>query len=250
MDLINLLRPKERELISAIGGGGKTTILKALAEQLAKEGEKVLFSTTTKISVPEDVEKHEIIIGSELEVRRRLEKIRTNKIVVAGSRVMENHKIVGFPKEFFDDLYRLKKANFVLVEADGSKRKPVKFNADYEPVVPDAATKVLGVIGLDCMGKPLVSEICHRAEEFCNKTGYKIGEVINEKMIVDLIEREDGLFKGVPKNSEKILVLNKADDALRREWVFKIVEEINNRCRNKLSKIVATSFKEKTMIVL
>lgn len=251
MNLVNLLKLGERELISAVGGGGKTTFLTALAEQLVKMGKKVFLSTTTKIFFPNDIKKFEVIINSESEVLKNLEEIESKKILVAGSRVVEGNKIAGFTKGFINDLYGLKMIDYMLIEADGSKRKPVKFHADYEPVIPESSTKVLGIIGLDCMGKPLDSEICHRAEEFCSKTGYKMGERIDERMIADLVVRENGLFKTAPENSEKILVLNKADDALRREWAFKIVDEIDKSYKKKkLGKIVVISFKENILIEL
>ena len=40
------------EVISLVGGGGKTTLMFALAQELASVGEPVLTTTTTKISEP------------------------------------------------------------------------------------------------------------------------------------------------------------------------------------------------------
>lgn len=44
--------------------------------------------------------------------------------------------------------------DFVLVEADGSRRLPVKAPAVYEPVIPPGTDLVVGVIGLDALAVP------------------------------------------------------------------------------------------------
>ena len=48
---INLTK---KEIISFVGGGGKTTTMFSLAEELKAMGKKVLVTTTTKIFVPNE----------------------------------------------------------------------------------------------------------------------------------------------------------------------------------------------------
>ncbi|MCZ7671710.1 MAG: selenium cofactor biosynthesis protein YqeC [Chloroflexi bacterium] len=54
--------------------------------------------------------------------------------------------------------------DFVLVEADGSRMRPIKAPAEHEPVIPPDATVVAPVVGLDALERPL-SEIAHRPEK-------------------------------------------------------------------------------------
>ena len=61
----------------------------------------------------------------------------------------------------FSDLVSL--ADYVLVEADGAKMLPLKAHAEYEPVIPDCASLVVCVAGIDGVGLS-VSETCHRPD--------------------------------------------------------------------------------------
>ena len=54
-------------------------------------------------------------------------------------------------------------ADYVIVEADGSKRLPVKAHAAYEPVIPPEANQTVCVFGLSGVGLP-ICEAAHRAE--------------------------------------------------------------------------------------
>jgi probable selenium-dependent hydroxylase accessory protein YqeC len=99
------------------------------------------------------------------------------------------------------------------VECDGSKRKPIKAPAHYEPVVPASTTKTIGVIGLDAVGKPITEEYVHRPELFCSVVKRCMGELIDTEAVVNLIVSPQGLFKGAPEGCAKYVLLNKADDA-------------------------------------
>ena len=120
-------------------------------------------------------------------------------------------KVQSVDTSFIDELYARRLFDFILVEADGAKRKPIKAPADYEPVIPESTALVIGVIGLDCLGKAVTEENIHRCSIFCACTGKKPGEMIDRESIVRLIRAENGLFKGAPAESRKVLLLNKAD---------------------------------------
>ena len=61
-------------------------------------------------------------------------------------------------------------ADYVLVEADGSKHLPLKAHLSHEPVIPAGCANVICVVGADCFHKPAV-EVCHRPERFTELTG-------------------------------------------------------------------------------
>ena len=100
--------------------------------------------------------------------------------------------------------------DYILVEADGSRQKPIKAPADHEPVIPDGTTKTVGVIGLDALGKQICSDSVHRPEHFCRLTGRNMGDRIDEEMVAKLILAPDGLFKSVPGGSRNYVLFNKA----------------------------------------
>ena len=52
-DLIQTIENQHR-IISVVGAGGKSTLIRTLAERLSRRGRRVLVTTTTHIWKPED----------------------------------------------------------------------------------------------------------------------------------------------------------------------------------------------------
>ena len=61
-------------------------------------------------------------------------------------------------------------ADYVLVEADGSRGLPVKAHLSHEPVIPEEAGLTVALTGASGFGRP-VQEAVHRWERFCQLTG-------------------------------------------------------------------------------
>jgi probable selenium-dependent hydroxylase accessory protein YqeC len=99
----------------------------------------------------------------------------------------------------------------VLVEADGSKRLPIKAPAPYEPVLPEGTSLVVGVVGLDALGWPMDGRTVHRPELFAAVTGCAPGEPIGWEHLVALARHPEGLFKGAA--APRVVLLNKVDEA-------------------------------------
>ena len=72
-----------------------------------------------------------------------------------------------------------KRADLTLLEADGSRRKPMKVPAEREPVILPECDLVLGVIGLSCLGKPL-REVWFRPELACTLFGAELEEIVGK----------------------------------------------------------------------
>ena len=135
-----------------IGGGGKTTLMECLAAELAAQA-RVIVCTTTHI-YPEQTMPC-LVSSTEAEVRAALARAGC---VCVGS-VSENGKLSA-PELPFRTLCAL--AGYVLVEADGAKRLPLKAHAAHEPVVPPEANQTILVVGASGFGKPM-RESVHRA---------------------------------------------------------------------------------------
>ena len=141
-----------RGVTALIGGGGKTTLMETLAEELSKKG-TVIVTTTTHIRRPERYET--LLDADEDTVRAALGRER---IVCVASRA-EDGKLCA-PRLTMEMLSQL--ADFVLVEADGAKRLPLKAHEAHEPVIPACAQRVVLVVGIDGIGRP-IRETCHRS---------------------------------------------------------------------------------------
>lgn len=154
-----------RGVTALIGGGGKTTLLYTLTEELRKKG-TVLLCTSTHIMRPTQYEVLER--AGEAEISAAL---AAHGAVCVGEPSAEGK--LGPPSLSFDALARL--ADYVLVEADGSRRLPLKAHAPHEPVIPKEAGCVLCVVGARGFDRP-IREAVHRPEQFCTLTGARPDE--------------------------------------------------------------------------
>jgi probable selenium-dependent hydroxylase accessory protein YqeC len=127
---------------------------------------------------------------------------------VLGAR-RDGEKLCGLDPVAIDALADL--FDIVLVEADGSKGLPVKAPASHEPVVPASSSIVIGVVGLDALGRPMDEHIVHRPEFFGPLVGCAPGERITAAHIARLANSTNGLFKNAPAKAMRAVLLNKAD---------------------------------------
>ena len=181
----------EKGITALIGGGGKTSSMIAFAEQLKSRG-SVIVCTSTHILRPPQYPY----------LPRLSEHLRPGEIVSTGS--IDGQKLT-LPEQNFEELTHV--ADYVIVEADGSRQLPLKAHAPHEPVIPDRAKTVLAVIGIDGLGKP-IRQVAHRPERFAFLSGASIGDVVTEEMIARVVStypRVDGI------------IINKADDSERIE---------------------------------
>ena len=144
----------EKGITAIIGSGGKTTLLHTLSGELPG---RVLLCTSTHFQGYADLPT--VLDPTEADLRKAL---AAHPIVCAAGR-SPTGKLVdcGLPYETLADL-----ADFVLVEADGSRRRPLKAHALHEPVIPPCTRQVICVVGLSGLHRP-VSEVVHRPELFC-----------------------------------------------------------------------------------
>lgn len=144
----------EKGVTAIIGSGGKTTLLRTLSGELPG---RVLLCTSTHFQGYADLPT--VLDPTAADLRKAL---AAHPIVCAAGR-SPTGKLVdcGLPYETLADL-----ADFVLVEADGSRRRPLKAHALHEPVIPPCTRQVICVVGLSGLHRP-VSEVVHRPELFC-----------------------------------------------------------------------------------
>lgn len=142
-------------LTAIIGSGGKTSLLLRLARELSRKG-SVIVTTSTHIFPPEEIAFSETAAAFA-------------GILCVGS-PCENGKL-GAPQQSFEELEGL--ADFVLVEADGSKRLPLKAHLPHEPVIPDHAKRTICVVGASGLNRP-IEEVVHRADRFLALTDSEI----------------------------------------------------------------------------
>lgn len=224
MKFKDLLNINKGSVVSIVGAGGKTTFMFSLAEELRQEN-KVLVTTTTKIYVPE--KKQYDYIAKSKDKFNYYNKLNNKGIYVYGEGVNDQGKLIGLDCELLDK--QMPYFDYVLIEADGSKKKPIKGWKDNEPVISSKTNKTIGVLSIENIGREINEENVHRLEQFMDITNSSKGDIINIKHITALIFNPKGLFKGA--SGDKVLFINKVeteeDIVLTKELVNNISESNN-----------------------
>ena len=139
--------------IAVLGAGGKTTAVRSLAHRLC--GFSVLWTTTTHIypAAPEDC-RLRLAAPTAAQLSAAL---AAPGVVCAG--VPAGEKWTALPSEVFAAGCRA--ADYIVCEADGAHRLPLKLHRPDEPVLPAETTHALIVMGLSALGRPM-EEVVHR----------------------------------------------------------------------------------------
>lgn len=238
--LINI-KPERKELISLVGAGGKTSVMFRLAHELSSMGNRVLVTTTTAIYYP-DRNLFDRIYISERETFDLFDNEGGSGITVLGRSISDENKLLGINPQFLDAIFSQGIFDYIITEADGSKKRPVKAPAEHEPVIPADTTKVLGLIGMDSIGKAVSQENVHRTEIFCGILGCREGDIIDSDMLSRLAVHSMGIFKGNYPAAEKYLILNKADGKKEQSMALEIIKQLSEAV-NKPDGIIISSIK-------
>ncbi|RJX34836.1 MAG: putative selenium-dependent hydroxylase accessory protein YqeC [Desulfarculus sp.] len=200
------------ELISLVGAGGKTTLMEALAAVLAQAGARVLCATTTRIYRPAG----RLLLAAEQgrlqeAVRAALTPGASLTIGAGLEEAEERQKVKGLAPEALDELCATGLADYLLVEADGAKGRPLKAPREHEPVLPSWSTVVIGVLGLGGLGRPADEQNVFALTRFCALTGARPGQKVAPAHLAALIRHPRGLFKAAPAAARRLVLLNQAD---------------------------------------
>lgn len=187
-DALQLELP-EHAVISVTGAGGKTSLIFAWARELAAAGKSVVITTTTHMYRPARMEEDGI------------------RIVVSDDPERAD-KVMAPPPEVLESLRET--ADVVLIEADGSRRMPLKWPADHEPAVPDHTDITVCVAGLSAVGKE-TSEAVYRAAELPEAIKR---DTVDVNLMHKILASRAGGQKGV--RGEFRIFLNQVDDDLDR----------------------------------
>ena len=185
-------------ITAIIGSGGKSTLLKTLGLELMRAGGRVLLCTTTHMfpvaGVPWDGSNRRLdaapwkpgaahVPGCTCEACAGLAR---GSICQAGVLDPETGKLSA-PAEPFDQLAQ--RFNYVLAEADGSKRLPPKAHAAWEPVIPSGTTNIVWIVGASGFGRP-VDEAVHRPELFCERCGCEATDIATPERVARVLNDE------------------------------------------------------------
>ena len=229
--LIEALGLQHSRLISLCGAGGKTTLMFTLAREFVAAGERVLITTTTKIARDEADRWPSFAATTQEQVMQHVRELLPENgpgrsgAVLAYSRVGgDGFRLVGYAPELVDELAQAGRFDRILVEADGSARKPLKAPAAHEPVIPSATDALVIVAGINGLGLPLSEDNLFRADVWSRLSGLALAEPISAESLARCVVHADGLARGCPPDARRVLLLNQADTPVRYAEAKRVAE--------------------------
>jgi len=230
MTLTEALGMTADESVALVGGGGKTTAMFRLAREAVARGGRAITTTTTRIFGAQVALAPAHVLAADATRERIAAALATHgHVLVIGPTETGSGKAEGVSL----DLFRRLRAWFpdvcMLNEADGSRMRPFKAPAEYEPVIPIDTTLVVPVVGADVLGRPLDAEHVHRPELVSALCGARLGTPVTPAIVARVLAHPDGGRKGVPAGARVIVLINKvetiADRAPARETAVCLLRE-------------------------
>ena len=196
-----------------VGSGGKTTLLKTLAEQYRGQGKTVFVTTTTHMLVEEDT-----LLTDDADTI--IKALKDAGYAMAG--IPEGIKIKALSEETYAAVCA--HADVVLVEADGSKHMPLKHPNSTEPVIPDNAEEIIIVCGLNALGQK-AKDVCHRLELVKDCLGIDDEGIITPTHIQKLVT--EGYLKPLREKypDKKITVAPRHDGTLYQRAIASLLRQ-------------------------
>lgn len=198
-------------LLAIVGAGGKTSLMFRLAAELTAGGARVACTTTTRIFPPAPDQARLILEKDNARFLEECRETANQSRPACLAWAAEGAKLRGLTTSFINDLVEMRIFDWILVEADGARRLPIKAPADHEPVIPACSTHVLAVAGLTAIGTPLDEQHVCRSERYAKLSGLALGDLVTPASVARLCTHPKGMFKCAPSEAVRLLWLNQAD---------------------------------------
>lgn len=208
-------------MISIVGAGGKTSLMKRLRDELVSLGLKVVVTTSTHILYEpdepcdsgEDIERIKGIIDERgyIVIGKKNEPSATGTV-----------KLSSPGPEALCALNDI--CDVMLIEADGARMMSIKVPAEHEPVIYPWTDLVISVAGADAIGKR-IEDVAYRPEEFAAFLGKKTSDELAAEDLALIATSEKALRKDVGDKDYRFF-LNATDDA--KEHMTEIISLIKS----------------------
>jgi molybdenum cofactor cytidylyltransferase len=217
MDLNRALRIQPKEVVAFVGGGGKTSAMFRLADELVAQGQHVVTTTTTRIFAAQIALAPQHIIHRQGQPTQELIASLTRQLasyphtLVIGEPDYEIGKAFGVEPDLVAAMASMPEVDVILNEADGSRMRPFKAPAEHEPVVPDCTTLLVQVVGVEALGHPLTDRYVHRAARVAQLAGVKVGAEVTPEIVAAVLTHPQGGLKGLPPRARAVSLINKVE---------------------------------------
>ncbi len=240
LNLCSALGVVPGDVVAFAGAGGKSSAIREIATELREAGNTVLVAPTTKMLIGEADGIGPLATSESLEglISEAGKAISGSGAAVIGSGLLSKDRIAGVEPAWFSSLSRL--ADVVLIEADGSRHRPLKGTADHEPALPATTTLVVAVGNIGAFGKPVGEENIHRPTLFSDLTGVGPGQSVTANAFARALAH--GSLGSIPKGARSAALITGVEPGDSMAHASVVTREL---WRMNVRRVVLTSIPEK-----
>lgn len=191
-----------------VGAGGKTTGMRAAAAFCAGSGLRVRMTTTTRVAVDEFPGVPVRMASSAREFEEAV-SVDEPLLLIVAEELPGERRYRGVDPSFIDGALP-GPDEIVLVEADGSRRRPLKAPTTREPVIPQSTAVVLAIMGARGFDEPIDEESCYNHDGVLRILGKEEGR-FDAPTIAQVAASPQGSRKGVGPGMGFHIVMNQGD---------------------------------------
>lgn len=126
-----------------------------------------------------------------------------------------------------DEIYSFSRYfDTIFLEADGAKKRRLKYPKTHEPVISKYTTKTVAIIDITILDCKIDDKIVYNIDEFLYNLNTKIGDIINLDILIKLIKDKNALFKN--SIGQKTLFFSKVTTKEHLEYIDYIKSKINS----------------------
>jgi probable selenium-dependent hydroxylase accessory protein YqeC len=196
------------------GAGGKSTAMRVVARALARKGIRARLTTTTRVGMEEFSGFPVVVADTAAQIREACKGPQPVLLIVSAG-LPDQGKYQGVNPSFFEEIHPGADV-VVLVEGDGSRRRPLKVPTHREPVVPAASCAVLALMGASGFGELIDEQHCYNHE-----AAFGIlppgSRVFNAAALAVMATHSAGCRKGVMPEMGFHVLLNQGDLVDKRQ---------------------------------
>ena len=246
--LIDALGAREG-IVCLIGAGGKKTTMARLAWLQADRS--VGLSTTVFCAHLPAWLAHEVRTGDPAALAALTDEPGwhppTGPLAFFGAPTRPDRH-TGLPGEAIVQLHQHFRRQVTLVKADGARMRRIKAPGPGEPVLPPRCDRVIAVLSIRALGRPLDERVAHRPERVSEATGLAPNEPLREAHLARLFTSEHGLPGGVDGPPITPLI-NMVDHPESRHAARRVAEQALADCRGRFDRVVLASMRSADPLV-
>jgi molybdenum cofactor cytidylyltransferase len=210
INLVDAFDIRNKACTALVGAGGKTSALFRLGRAF---DEPVFLANSAHLSMDQlKLAARVYTIHSPQDFPDFSGGISSGLSLFCGPELAGKARVSGLDPVSLAHLHQLAGYHAVplLIEADGSRRLPLKAPAEHEPPIPAFADAVIVCAGLQGLGQLLSDESVFRAERFGALAGLQMGEPVSVEALANVLLNPLGGLKNIPPGALRGVLLNQA----------------------------------------